>query len=75
VSIQKGKGTMDLNMFLLMKTKKVIGCWLEMFHGSKFSVSPDLLISIIKPLYIYIYDEPKLTKSCFLLVQYVHFLL
>ena len=55
VSIQKGKGTMDLNMFLLMKTKKVIGCWLEMFHGSKFSISPDLLISIIKPLYIYIY--------------------
>jgi hypothetical protein len=54
VSIQKGKGTMDLNMFLLMKTKKVIGCWLEMFHGRKFSISPDLLISIIKPLYIYI---------------------
>jgi len=33
-NIQKGKGTMDLNMLQLTKTKMVTGCWLETFHGS-----------------------------------------
>ena len=36
VSIRRGKGIMDQNMYQHMKTKMEIGCWLEMFHGSKF---------------------------------------
>lgn len=36
VNILKEKATMDLNMLLLMRTRMVTGCWLEMFHGSKF---------------------------------------
>ena len=35
VNIQKEKDTTDLNSPLLMKTRMVTGCWLEMFHGSK----------------------------------------
>ena len=36
VNIQRGKDIMDQNLLLLMKIKMVIGCWLEMYHGSKF---------------------------------------
>jgi len=53
-NIQKGKGTMDLNMLQLMKTKMVTGCLLEMFHGSKFfcSSAHESVVSSINYLFI-----------------------
>ena len=37
VITQRERATRDQNMYPLMKTKTVTGCWLAMFHGSKFS--------------------------------------
>jgi hypothetical protein len=58
VSIQRGMATRVPNMHQLTKTKMGTGCWLEMFHGSKFSLTLDLnlvriLIKIIKLIHFY----------------------
>ena len=61
---------MDQNLCQLMRTKMGIGCWLEMFHGSKFSLYISLAI------YKFFFSKKSKKKQnlivIFLSIQYVH---
>ena len=69
-STQRGKATMVQNTHLPMKTKMGIGCWWEMFPGSKsLSISQPTLLAMF-----FLSHSLNLQFSIFSL-QYVHLFL